>query len=316
MPELAAHRPRALIWEHTVTGTRLLLALTLALGPASPALSLGEGGGLFSRKGKSDPARVRQLVEIVRSESNARKRTSAVEELADVDPRVHGDVVPALINALRKDASEAVRTGAAEALGRFNVVYPLAGVALEDASESDSSKAVRGAARQALWEYHLLGYRSSKGADGFAGQTVEPPIARPALVIDVVMDEPPPAAVAQAADLVSTPTIAPLPPVGPPPGPRVAPAAPKPGTAISSVQPHPNLTVEPPFARPPAVSIPVPAATTEPPIRPRHYEPIRVLALPRYADALPPIVPDPGSPALPLPAPTAEPPVAKASNGR
>jgi hypothetical protein len=106
---------------------------------------------------------------------------------------------------------------------------------------------------------------------------------------------------------VPTPTIAPLPPVGPPPGPRVAPPALKPGAAISAVQPHPNLTVEPPIARPPAVSIPVPAATTEPPIRPRHHEPVRVVALPRYANSLPPIVPDPGST---LPAPTPEPPVA------
>ena len=295
-----------------MTGTRLLLALTLALGLAAPVL--GDGGGLFGRKSKSDPARVRQLIEIVRSETNARKRNSAVEELAEVDPRIHGDVVPALIAALRKDASESVRARAAEAIGGFKVVYPLAGVALEEASETDSSKAVRGAARQSLWEYHLIGYRSSKGADGFAGQTVEPPIARPGRPTEAVIEEPPAEAVAQATDLVPTPTIAPLPPVGPPPGPRATPTSPA-STAITAVQPYPNLTVEPPIARPPVVSIPVPVATAEPPIRPRHYEPVRVISLPRYADALPPIVPDPGPPGPPLPAPTAEPPVAKAGTG-
>ena len=85
-------------------------------------------------------------------------------------------------------------------------------------------------------------------------------------------------------------------------------------TSISAVQPHPNLTVEPPIARPPAISIPVPTATTEPPIRPRVYEPIRVVAPPRYAHSLPPIVPDPGPGSLPKP--TSEPPVAKKDAGR
>jgi hypothetical protein len=56
------------------------------------------------------------------------------------------------------------------------------------------------------------------------------------------------------------------------------------------------------------MAIPVPTATTEPPIRSRLYEPIRVVAPPRYADSLPPIVPDPGPQ---LPRPTREPPVAK-----
>ena len=203
-------------------GTRLLLALTLALGLVAPVPGFGQGGGLFSRKAKSDPARVRQLVEIVRSESNARKRAAAVEELADVDPRIHVEVVPTLIAALRNDASDGVRAGAAEALGRFNVVYPLAGMALEEAAEGDPAKSVRGAARQALWEYHLIGYRSAKGADGIAGQTAEPPFARPTSTGNAVTTEPPAAAVAQAADLVPTPTIAPLPPLGPPPGPRAA----------------------------------------------------------------------------------------------
>jgi HEAT repeat protein len=293
-----------------VTGTRLILALTLALGSASTALSWGDGG-LFSRKSKNDPARVRQLVEIVRSEPNAKKRVAATSELAEVDPRMHADVVSALIAALRKDASDAVRAGAAEALGRFNVVYPLAGITLEDAAESDPSPAVRGAARQALWEYHLIGYRSAKGADGFAGQTIEPPIAQPARLTDSVTAEPPTAAVAQIADLLPTPTIAPLPPVGSPPGPGVPPPPSATSTSVSAVQPHPNLTVEPPIARPPVLSIPVPAATTEPPIRPRFHEPSRVVAPPRYAGFLPAIVPDPGPATTPpLPTPTAEPPVA------
>jgi hypothetical protein len=301
-----------------VTGTRQILALTIALGLSSSLFAFGDGGGLFSRKSKNDPARVRQLVETVRSESNARKRITAVGELAEVDPRVHADVVTALIGALRKDASEAVRARAAETLGRFNVVYPLAGVTLEEAAESDPSPVVRGAARQALWEYHLIGYRSAKGADGFAGQTVEPPLARPTRHIETTAAEPPATAVAETADLVPTPTIAPLPPVGAPPGPRAGPPVPNVNTSISAVQPHPNLTVEPPIARPPSIAIPVPTATTEPPIRPRMYEPIRVVVPPRYAGSLPPIVPDPGSTLSgpPLPTPTAEPPVARKDPGR
>src|SRR5262245_61807998 len=136
-------------------GTRLTLAIGLGIGIVAPVAGWGEGGGLFNRKSKVDPARVRQLTEILKSEPDEKKRKAAVAELAETDPRLQLEVIPALTTALRKDPSAAVRSAAADVIGRFNVVFPIAGLALEDAMESDASPTVRNAAKQALWEYHL-----------------------------------------------------------------------------------------------------------------------------------------------------------------
>ena len=94
-------------------------------------------------------ARVRQLVDVVRADSDEKKRKSAIRELNDADPRVQVEVIPILVAALRKDSSETVRSSAAEAIGRYSVVFPLAGLALEDAAIADRSATVRAAARQA-----------------------------------------------------------------------------------------------------------------------------------------------------------------------
>src|SRR4051794_16853638 len=133
---------------------------------STPAMSAD--GGFFHRKARLDPARVRQLVDIVRADPDEKKRAAAIVELTDADPRVQIEVIPALVAALRKDTSEIVRRASAEVIGRLNIIFPAAGLALEDAAIADPSGAVRGAARQALWEYHLLGYRSAKGGDAFA----------------------------------------------------------------------------------------------------------------------------------------------------
>ena len=267
-----------------MTGTRLALTIVfaLALGFAGPAFGLGDGGGWFHRKARLDPARVRQLIDIIRSDPDEKKRKAAIADLADADPRLQVEVVPTLIIALRKDAAVAVRATAAEVIGRFNIIFPTAGVALEDALESDLSAEVRRAARQSLWEYHLLGFRSARGADGVAGQTAEPPIAKPARPQGPVTSEPP-TAIANVAGEIPTPTIAPLPTVGAPPGPRDATTPPKPASSITAVQPHPNLTVEPPIARRPSAPLPLPAATTEPPLRVRVPEPVKIGPPPRLA---------------------------------
>lgn len=152
------------------------LASMAALLIALPA----DAGGLFSKKGKSD-LRVRQLIDTLRTDADAEKRRSAIAELREADPRTQLDVIPALVSALIRDRVAEVRADAAGAIGQFKLVNPVAGLALENAAESDSSPLVRGAAQQALWEYHLNGYRSARGADGIAGQTQEPPLARPAV---------------------------------------------------------------------------------------------------------------------------------------
>jgi hypothetical protein len=223
-----------------VTATRPALAL-LAAAVLVPPLT----AGVFTRK-KVDAARVKQLVEVLRSDADERKRRAAIAELKDADPRTHTDAVLALVGSLQNDPAPAVRSDAADAIRQLKLVIPLAGLALETAAESDSSPHVRDAARQALWEYHLAGYRSAKGADGFAGQTPEPPLAKP------------PARVAKAA---AAPVVIPVAAVKPqelvsftPPkaAPPVPVPTPSPGirTVVSAAPPAVlNATAEPPLAK-------------------------------------------------------------------
>lgn len=276
-----------------MAGTRFAFALTLSFALAAPALG---DGGRFGRKGKADPARVRSLVEVLRTDPDERKRKAALAELAEVDARASPDAVPAIVLALQNDRAEAVRAAAAAAIGRFNAVFPVAGVALETAAEADPSPAVRGAARQALWEYHLSGYRSARGADGIAGQTAEPPRAKPVARVPVT-SEPPTALVPVTALKPVTPPPPPasLPAFGLRPGPRVSPVSPFVGarTLFSAVPPYPNLTTEPPLAKPTARPVPVPVVAAEPPIKPRWPEPSTAGKPPPLALDLPSVVTPP-----------------------
>lgn len=156
-------------------GTRAFLTVCLALflmksSPAAPTI--------LGKKPKTE-AQVKRLTETLRTDPDEKTRRAAITELREADPRTHADVIPSLISALQRDASVAVRAEAAEAIGQYKLIYPLAGLALEAAAELDPSRAVRDSAQQALWEYHLVGYRSPRGVNGIAGQTAEPPIARP-----------------------------------------------------------------------------------------------------------------------------------------
>ncbi len=165
-----------------MSATRWILPLLAALVIMTPMA----GGGAFDRKGKSD-ARVKQLAETLRTETEEKKRRAAVAELKDADPRTQGEVIPALVAALQRDQSPQVRADAAEVIGQFKMVFPLAGIALETAAEDDSSPAVRDAAHQALWEYYLAGYRSV-GGEAFPGSTPEPPFAKPVVPRPLVSD--------------------------------------------------------------------------------------------------------------------------------
>jgi hypothetical protein len=246
------------------------LALLVLLATAVAA----DAGGIFTRKGKSD-FRVRQLVDTLRNETDSARRRSAITELKEADPRTQLDVIPALVAALRHDATAGVRADAAEAIGQFKQVYPVAGLALETAAESDLSPAVRDAAQQALWEYHLSGYRSARWADGITGQTAEPPLARPAIRTAAAI-EAAPAAPLQArsaglAKLAIPPRPVRLPHIELPPPPvltgfRPAPELLLPESPIeprvfltAAPPPQLNVTAEPPrAARPKFASAPMP----------------------------------------------------------
>jgi len=216
--------------------------LLVALAPRADANPFWSKG-----KGKSD-AQVRTLVTTLRTDPDEKRRRSAVAELRDADPRAQADVIPALVATLQRDPAAHVRADAADALGGYRTVFPLAGSALEAAAEADPAPVVRDVAKQALWEYHLLGYRSARGADGFAGQTAEPPVApRP-------QPRAAPTVIPVRVELPAVPRVAPPTAVSayrPPPPPELpTPAASGPRILFTTAPPaRLNLTEEPPFAR-------------------------------------------------------------------
>ncbi len=266
----------------------------------------------FYRLPLAEPARVRHWVETLRRHPDAAQRLEAVRRLAQSDPRAHPDVIPALVDALRRDPAASVRQLAADTLGRFPVMSSQAGVALEEAMERDPVDAVRAAARQALWEYHLLGYHSPKGVGGFVGQTAEPPLASPA-VRQVGAAAWPAPATRPSGPAVPVPTASPI--AGTMAGesrrrwfsflPSLLPTGPVltgPTAAClpQGTPPRPSelaglavQTAEPPLAVPRGPRV-ADVEWHEPPVAVPLREPVRVVQLPPIAAALPPLVPPPG----------------------
>jgi hypothetical protein len=327
---LAQQLGRSCQVEHLVPRTRFVLALTLAALAFAPTAAFG---GPLKPKPKPDAARVRTLMETLKIDFDEKRRKAAADELGAADPRQFPEVATALTTALQKDASASVRAEAAQSLGQLDQVFPMAGVALEGAAAGDSSPLVRLAAKHALWDYHLNGYRSPKGFDGAAAQTVEPPIAAPAgprPVVALVPAPPPPTAPLIPAAAPVLPPVAPpvsraaSSPLALPIGPRIfRPAlladlvpsnlrpAPRP-SPISGPPPILNITGEPPLAKRPAValpfpppptsSVPPPVAVPPPPSMPR--APDYVPTLPPFRPDLPSVVlPPDATPYVPLPPP-------------
>lgn len=262
-----------------MTGTRVAL-LVLVGWTTAPCTAVADDGPA-RRPRLLEAPRIRQLADTLRSDPDERSRKAAAGELAAADPRVHPEVMPALLEALRSESAE-VRAMAAETIGRFRTVFPLAGDALEQAAESDPSPAVRAAAKQSLWEYHLNGYKSGKGKTIVAAQTAEPPLAKPG--------GPRPAADPPPAVAVTRPTS----PAAIPPGPRVAPVSgltdPR---AILTRPAAANTTGEPPLAKAPTPAAPAPKLTQEPPLLPRWPEPVVIGHSPKFTLDLPPVVTPP-----------------------
>jgi len=289
---------------------RLTVTLVTIAAIATNTTSFGGGDGKQSPRTHLEATRMHQLFQILQSDVDEKKRKNALLELGRADPRLTTEVIPAINDTLLKDHSPAVRLTAVEVLAQYRAVFPMSGLALETAMESDPSVIVRSAAKQAIWEYHLMGYKSAKGGDGFAAETPEPPRAKPARQPIPVTAEPP---VVPVVAKYPPPAIDQLPLVSPAPGPRVTlvPKSPAITALLTTVPPHPNLTVEPPLARPAKV-VPSPIIM-EPPILPRTPEPSTIVTPRPLVFDLPPIVPHPGKIAgvIPLPEPTIEPPICK-----
>jgi len=154
-----------------------LLLVVLLLG-----VLVNQGSaGIFGKKNKPTPTeRVPELITIIKTDGDEHKRSSAVEELRQYDPKQFPNIVPTLIDALMTDAKPSVRSEAAQTLSKLRPVTKETGWALEQAVAKDSSMRVRLQARSALLHYHLAGYHGGKDTGPApVPQTSEPPLAPP-----------------------------------------------------------------------------------------------------------------------------------------
>jgi hypothetical protein len=272
---------------------RLTLIFSLIVGAGLLASSVAQGDGGASARTRLDQSRINQLIQIIQSELDENKRNAAVAELSRADPRASTGVIQIVTEALLKDSSAKVRLTAVGVIGKYNLVFPLAGLALETAMESDASPAVRKAARQVLWEYHLIGYKSAREVEEFTRQTPEPPYAKPGALPTPVTAEPPIITVSVKSPI---PTVTQLPPIGQSPGSRITlfPQQVGPINLLTAVPPHPNLTVEPPLAQSKMKSID-PPSVSEPKILPHWPAPLSVGKPHPFGGDLPSIVPPPDS---------------------
>jgi hypothetical protein len=153
----------------------LLLGILLAWAAPAPAQ------GLFAKKPKVIPSqRVPELILIVKTDTDDRKRQHAVEELRDYDATTFTEIVPVLVDVLLHDKKMNVRLEALTGLTRIRPVTTMAGNAIEKAAADDESWRVRLQAKTSLPKYHLAGY-SSRKSDPVAAvkkkPTDEPPLA-------------------------------------------------------------------------------------------------------------------------------------------
>jgi hypothetical protein len=156
---------------------------------------------IFSKKPKVNPSqRVPELILIVKTDKDDRKRASAAEELREYDVKVFAEIVPVLADILQHDKKAQVRAEALTSLARIRPVSSMAGQALEKAAAKDEAWRLRLQAKTALARYYLSGY-SSKKSDAKSASNKKPPVQT---------EEPPTAA----------PVPIPLPPA-PLPAPRV-----------------------------------------------------------------------------------------------
>ncbi len=155
--------------------TRWLLVVVLVPCLATPGLA----GIIFGKKNKAIPKdRVPELIAIVKSDGDENKRANAADELRNYDLAAFPEIVPALIDVLLHDKKPAVRSDAAQSLGKLRPISQSAGLALEQAMAQDASMRVRLQARSALLSYHWNGYRSMK-KDEPIFTNKEPPLADP-----------------------------------------------------------------------------------------------------------------------------------------
>ncbi len=153
----------------------VVLAVVLQAGFALPA-----SAGLFNKSAKPAAApNCQDVIAVLKSDPDEHKRQAAAEQLRHFDTKTSPDVIPALMDALQRDASVSVRVEAAQSLGKLRPISQDAGVALQLAAVNDPSLRVRMQARTSLIHYQLCGYHTAKieGPQVNAPSSKEPPLA-------------------------------------------------------------------------------------------------------------------------------------------
>jgi len=210
------------------------LMVVIVLACAAPA----QAQLFFPKKQKPNPTqRVPELIVIVKTDADERKRAHAAEELREYDPAVFTEIVPVLADVLLHDKKVNVRLEALSSLAKIRPVSAVAGRAMEKAAADDDSVRVRLQAKASLPKYHLAGYSAKSSGPAPAGktQTAEPPLATPTPKVvqtpqaPKVVQAPPPSAVVQSPPTVedvpmNPPIPRPFPPVAAPPAKTPPPA--------------------------------------------------------------------------------------------
>ncbi len=157
---------------------RILLGLLLLFPMAWAAPSHAQW--VFAKKTKTNPSqRVPELILMLKTDGDERRRAGAAEELRDYDSVAFTEIVPVLVDVLRSDKKQNVRVEALNSLMKIRPVTQLAGQAIEKAAADDEAWRVRWQAKTALARYHLAGYVSKKVDVAKGKQTNEPPLAEP-----------------------------------------------------------------------------------------------------------------------------------------
>lgn len=152
----------------------LLLAAFLAF--AHPA----EAQSIFSRKPKANAsARVPELILTLKTESDERKRASAVEELREYDAATFSEIVPVLVEVLQNDKKLNVRLEAVNSLARIRPGHPMIAPAIEKAAHDDESWRVRWQAKTSLTKLQVAGLVTKKTDTAPKKTSNEPPLADP-----------------------------------------------------------------------------------------------------------------------------------------
>jgi hypothetical protein len=150
---------------------------------ALPAFALPAQAQIFFKKSRPAPAqRVPELILILKTESDERKRGQAAEELREYDAKTYSEIVPVLADVLHNDKNAHVRLEALNSLARLRPVSQPAGLAIEHAAANDESLRIRLQAKSALLKYHIAGYSASNKNEPsvFQPSMQEPPLVDPA----------------------------------------------------------------------------------------------------------------------------------------